>query len=70
MDCSGRIWMTFTKIDAMGAYSLLGTFGRGFGRGQNIFEVQDNNENLSHPFPGHWGAGWDGWRRVGLDDVF
>ena len=31
MDCSGRIWMTFTKIDAAGAYSLLGAFGGGFG---------------------------------------
>ena len=27
MDCSGRIWMTFTKIDVAGAYSLSGTFG-------------------------------------------
>ena len=31
--------MTLTKIDAVGAYSLLGTFGRGFGQGKNIFEV-------------------------------
>ena len=31
MDFSRCIWMTLTKIDAMGAYSLLGAFGRGFG---------------------------------------
>ena len=31
MDCSGHIWMMLTKIDAVGAYSLLGAFGRGFG---------------------------------------
>jgi hypothetical protein len=53
-----------------GAYSLLGVIGGGFGWGGNLFRVYYNNNNLSRPFPGHWGAGWDGWRRVALDDVF
>ena len=39
MDCSGRIWMTFTKIDAAGAYSLLGAFGGGFGWDKIVIRV-------------------------------
>jgi len=37
---SGRVgYVNITRIDAGGAYSLLGAFGRGFGWGKSIFGV-------------------------------
>ena len=62
--------VNITRIDAGGAYSLLGAIGGGLGRGKNIFRVQYNYKNISRPFPGHWGGGRDGWRRGTLDDAF
>jgi len=35
----GAGYVNITRIDAGGAYSLLGAFGRGFGWGKSIFGV-------------------------------
>ena len=61
--------VNITRMDAGGAYSLLGAFGGGFGWGKNTFRVSYDNKNISRPFPCHWGAGWDGWQWGTLDDV-
>ena len=66
----GRGYVNTTRIDVGGTYSWLGAFGRGFVWGKIIFRVWDNNKKLSHPFPGHWGVGRDGWWRGTLDDAF
>ena len=66
----GRGYVNITRIDVGGTYSLLGAFGSGFGQGKKIFRVYYNNKNLSHPFPGHWGVGRDGWQWGTLDDTF
>jgi hypothetical protein len=58
------------SIDAVGAYSLLGTFGGGFGWGKIITRVYCNNKNLSRPFHHRWGAAWDGLQQTPLDGMF
>jgi hypothetical protein len=61
--------VNITRINDEDAYSLLGTFGKGFRCGKNIFKVYYDNNKLSRPFRSHWGAGWDGWQQGILDDV-
>ena len=53
-----------------GTSLLLGTFCGGFGWDKDIFEFCYANKNSLHYLLGHWGAGWDGWRQVALDDMF
>ena len=64
-----QTYVNITRMDVGGTYSLLGAIGGCFGRGKNIFRVWYNNRNLSRHFPGHPGAGWDGWQETHLDDV-
>jgi hypothetical protein len=37
---------------------------------QDVFRIYYTNEDLSFPFRGYWGAGWDGCRRGTSDDVY
>ena len=57
------------KHGSLGASSLLGSFGRGFRCGTNVFMVYYNFKNLSPPFYSHQGVGWDGLQQVHLDDA-
>ena len=58
MDCTGHIWMTLTKIDAMGTYSLLGTFG-GVSGEENIY-LRSSIIMKIYPTLSLVIGGWDG----------